>query len=109
MKTALSVLKKHTKIDPKEQFNIFLSTMIESHQITKTELANRLGVNKQFITKIFNGDRPATVNTAIRIAKVLNEPIEVFVYWCLKSQLARDFEDNDIDVKRIDRVFKKYA
>jgi transcriptional regulator with XRE-family HTH domain len=44
---------------------------MEELNITRAELARRLGVTKPFITKLLNGNHNLTVKTMVSIAKAL--------------------------------------
>ena len=104
---ALKSLKKKVKPDYTICFSELVADMLESLEVTKAELARRLETSPQALSKMFNGSRPATVDTAIKIAHALNEDPNVFVYWATKEEVARSYVKNKIDVTKVEKLFSK--
>lgn len=57
--------------------------------ITQSQLADRLGITRQRLNEILNGKRQVTVDTAMRLERVLGPSIE---FW-LRLQVAVDIYD----------------
>jgi len=55
-----------------------LSSALEDHQITKSELAEKLGKTKGFVTQVLSGNRNLTLRTIADIAEVLGFRIRVY-------------------------------
>ena len=52
-----------------------LEEAIAQEGVTQTELAQRLGVNKSYITRILNGQPNMTIRTLVKIANALNRKV----------------------------------
>ena len=52
-----------------------VSALMEIQGLTKTELANRLGISRQYVTNLLNGNKPITLKSAKKIAQALKVPL----------------------------------
>jgi len=55
-----------------------VNSMRWKHQLTQAELARRIGVNRQNISAIERGKRGLGLKLALKIAAVMEEPVERF-------------------------------
>lgn len=51
--------------------------LMEEKKISRTELANRIKVNRAFITRILNGSQNITIGTLVRIALALDADLKI--------------------------------
>ena len=102
---ALKTLKKKVKPDYTTCFNDFILDMLELHAMTKAELARRIETSPQTLSKMFNGSRPATIDTAIKMAQAFREDPNSFVYWATKEEVARAYVRNKMDIKKVEKLF----
>ena len=61
----------------------------KSEEMSQTELAELLGVSKQYISQLENGDRFASVEQAARLAEVFAMSPEIFVVRALQDLVNR--------------------
>lgn len=52
-----------------------ISALMEIQDLTKSELARRLGISRQYVTNLLNGKKPITLKSAKRFAHALEVPI----------------------------------
>jgi len=57
-------------------FAISLNNMMAEKNVTKTDLANKVGVSKAYITKVLRGEANFTVETMVKFAMALGCVIE---------------------------------
>lgn len=105
----MDILAKKSQLNYTTCFSDFLLDMLELHDITKSELARRLKVSPQVLSKIFNHTRPATLDMAIRIATAFGEDVNAFVYWAVKEEVSRAYKKNNIHIKKVKSLFNKTA
>ncbi|MEK6765566.1 MAG: helix-turn-helix transcriptional regulator [Planctomycetota bacterium] len=58
-------------IDPYDR----ISALMEIQGINKSELARRLGISRQYVTDLLNGEKPITLRSAKKFAHALEVPI----------------------------------
>lgn len=61
----------------------------KSEEMTQSELAECLGVSKQYISQLENGTRFASVEQAVRLAEVFEMSPEIFVVRALQDQVDK--------------------
>jgi transcriptional regulator with XRE-family HTH domain len=67
------------------EFNELLTSKMKELAITRTQLAQRLGVSKSLITQILNGNPNMTIKTMVSLATALGCRINLDIY-------PKDFE-----------------
>lgn len=71
------------------EFNEKIVKRLKELNLSRTELANKLGVSKAFITKLLNGNPNLTIKTMVNIAKALDCNLELDL--CPKEYEIRKF------------------
>lgn len=71
------------------EFNEKIVKRLKELNLSRTELANKLGVSKAFITKLLNGNPNLTIKTMVSIAKALDCNLELDL--CPKEYEIRKF------------------
>lgn len=61
----------------------------KSEEMTQVELAELLGVSKQYISQLEKGERLASVEQAVRLAEVFEMSPEIFVIRALQDQIVK--------------------
>ena len=61
----------------------------KSEEMSQSELADSLGVSKQYISQIENGTRCASVEQAARLADVFEMSPQIFVIRALQDQVDK--------------------
>src|SRR6266571_1109100 len=62
---------------------------MQERNMSRVELAQRLGVSKAFVTKLLNGNPNLTIRTMVSIADALECKLLIDIPPCPKSSLAR--------------------
>jgi len=62
------------------EFTEKIATIMEEKNITRAELARRLGVSRAFVTKLLNGNPNLTIKTMMSIADVLGCDVNLDLY-----------------------------
>lgn len=70
-------------------FGKMLHSLRTADEVSQTELANKVKVSKGLICDIEKGRRDATIELAIKLAKILGYPPESFVSILLEEQIHR--------------------
>ncbi len=52
-----------------------ISALMEIQGLSKSELARRLGISRQYVTDLLNGKKPITLKSARKIAHALEVPV----------------------------------
>jgi len=76
---------------------------MESANISRAELAKRLGVSKAMVTKILNGNPNLTIKTIVSIANAMNCKMDIDLY-PVHYELRKFFTNK---TEKIDNEFKK--
>ena len=61
----------------------------KSEEMTQSELAECLGLSKQYVSQLENGTRFASVEQAVRLAEVFEMSPEIFVVRALQDQVDK--------------------
>ena len=82
-----------TKYLKKKFGELSFGQLIWSHrkaeEMTQAELAELLGVSKQYISQLEKGERLASVEQAARLAEVFDMSPEIFVVRALQDQVVK--------------------
>ena len=70
-------------------FGKLIWSLRKSEELTQLDLAELLGVTKQYISQLEKGDRLASVEQAARLAKIFKMNPEIFVIRALQDQIHR--------------------
>src|SRR6266567_7758115 len=62
---------------------------MRERDMSRVELAQRLGVSKAFVTKLLNGNPNLTIRTMVSLADALECNLLIDIPHCVKSSLAR--------------------
>lgn len=68
-------------------FGITVESLRISAGLSQVAFAKKLGISRANLCDIEKGRRPATIERAVKIAKTLGQPTEVFVKLALQSQV----------------------
>ena len=83
--------------------HLYFGEMVRSlrmcEEISQVKMAQKIGVSKQYLCNIENGERKADVNLAIKFSQVFNHPQEFFVSKLLEDQLYAAGLDYNVDLK----------
>ncbi len=52
-----------------------ISALMEIQDLSKSELARRLGISRQYVTDLLNGKKPITLKSAKKFAHALEVPV----------------------------------
>lgn len=81
---ALLVLTVHTweaKVSPDPNVSPIdmLKHVMDERDISQASLANSIGLSRQFVSALLKGGRDISRDTAIKLSKSLNLPVEIFI------------------------------
>lgn len=65
--------------EAKLDFSVDLNRLLQQKGLTNTELANRLGTSKAYITKLFRGDANATIETMVKAACAVGGRVHIHI------------------------------
>jgi transcriptional regulator with XRE-family HTH domain len=68
-------------------FGMAVEALRISAEFSQVAFAKKLGISRSQLCDIEKGRRPATIERAIRIAKVLGQPSKFFIKLALQDQL----------------------
>lgn len=60
-------------------FSIELHALMVKRNLTKKDIAQRLGVSPAYVTKVFKGEANFTIGSMVRLAKSLNGKLQLHV------------------------------
>lgn len=63
------------ELDPTAQFRSWLADCALHQQLTHEQIARRSGVNRSTVTRLLNGHRGVTLDTAMRLVLSLEAPM----------------------------------
>jgi transcriptional regulator with XRE-family HTH domain len=63
--------------------------LMDKHEISRAELARRLGKSRAYVTRMLNGQPNMTLKTLTQIAVALGEGIDLFVPSSVREERAR--------------------
>ena len=63
--------------------------LMDKHDISRAELARRLGKSRAYVTRLLNGQPNMTLKTLTQIAVALGEGIDLFVPSSVREERAR--------------------
>jgi transcriptional regulator with XRE-family HTH domain len=61
------------------EFTDALDAARRTREVTRSEMADRMGVNKAYVTKLFNGNANFTVLTMVKAARVLGLRVHIHI------------------------------
>ena len=80
----------------KTTFGELVRHMREADNITQSELAHKIGVSRQFLNAIEHEKRIGNIDFAIKVAKGIGYPQDLFIEVCLNDMLKRCGVNNKI-------------
>lgn len=83
--------------------NYELIDLMEREKVTKTELAERLGVTQAMVSKLLNGNRNLTVKTLVNVAEALN--VEVDIVFRERKSMVWSSPSQQVERERIPVTF----
>lgn len=66
-----------------------LETIRDDMELTKVQMAEKLGMTKQHYNNIVNESAPVSISRAIQFARALNDSEKVFIRVAIDDELAR--------------------
>lgn len=66
-----------------------LEVIREGLEISKVEMANKLGITRQHYNNIVNESSSVSISRAIKFARILNDSEKVFITVAIEDELAR--------------------
>lgn len=63
------------ELDPTAQFRSWLADCAQHQHLTHEQIARRSGVNRSTVTRLLNGHRGVTLDTALRLVQSLEAPM----------------------------------
>ncbi|MBM3473277.1 MAG: helix-turn-helix transcriptional regulator [Armatimonadetes bacterium] len=63
--------------------------LMDKHDVSRAELARRLGKSRAYVTRVLNGQPNMTLKTLTQIAVALGEGIDLFVPSSVREERAR--------------------
>jgi transcriptional regulator with XRE-family HTH domain len=73
-----------------------LSAIMAREEITQGDLANILGVNKSYISNIMSGRKKISIDKAVEIADLLDEPPTTLIEAAINDALNEALENSDL-------------
>lgn len=103
---------KATKVLKKKFGDLRFGKLIWSHrksaEMTQDQLADILGVTKQYISQLENGVRFASIKQAIKLAEVFEMSPDIFVMRVIKDQIKQASIELSFDSWFENTDFSKY-
>ena len=66
-----------------------LETIRDDMELTKVQMAEKLGMTKQHYNNIVNESAPVSISRAIKFSRALNDSEKVFIRVAIDDELAR--------------------
>lgn len=86
--------------DNEVQFRDWLTLQLRARRMSLRQLANRSGVNVSTVSRIVRGERRPTLNTAVRLARVVRDTADESSATHFFGSLSADSLDPIRDVER---------
>jgi transcriptional regulator with XRE-family HTH domain len=98
---SLNALEATKEIWNEMTFGGLVRSLRISDEITQVELANRVGVSKQFLSDVENNRKDVGIAFAKKVSDALGYSIEPLIELLIRDQLRRQHLDYIVELKHV--------
>ncbi|MCJ1996831.1 helix-turn-helix transcriptional regulator [Lactococcus piscium] len=91
-----------------KEYGNYLKSVLKSQKMTQVELAKRLGIQQQAVSRWIRSERTPKEKTQAEISKILNVPLKTPVDIAIEEAYKEMKEDGYLPVSLIDMAFYEF-